>query len=1171
MDRLLFVDFQTGNWCEAPIPPKTLLPNYKVVSPVFPATRGETFQFTLRVFNIPSDPSSWAKQPLHLALRAKQKGRPNSNLLLYTNKQYSGSISVNEDADTGTWYFDLPASIVVSSQGINDLLKVSGPSGASVMEVPLDFEIRIYSDSASGEIDRLITSPSTLHVYNDLKRDNDSPDAPAMQGYPEPDLIFTKEQAEAWLEEYFRTHPIGVKSIGGETGDILLGTNLSMSGNTLNATGGGAVESVNGQTGKVILGLSLGQAGVAGQLSIAPNSNSGIELRGSKYVNSTTIEFTRINNTTDNFILGTNLSLSGSTINSTGVSSIGGKTGIISLGNHLTISSGGLLNTNFGPLEYFEEYQSGTTYGIRLKGSIGSSATDITYGTDEFSIGLRYLNSNVTIYPKTNESAERYLAFYPDTSVDHEIRFQDVALYSELPNFTVTALGGQKGDILLGTNLSMAGNTLNAAGGEVPTNIITTDNIAQNAVTSFNGSKGAVTYTAPVTSVNGRTGAVTVTEFPANGITQANIGTFAVTAFGGAKGNILAGTNISVTGQTVNVASPDLSNYATLSGSNTFTGINQFTNLLQITKDGANTPFSIGTTANGTQLNIAYHATDVAVSPVLAISSTGILQSFGNVDFTNSTLIVGKNALFNGTSTFNGKLTANADIANNTGVYYTPTGTSVQIGAVTETADGAKHNWLYATNNSTELARLTARNMYESGTLTENSGFLVSASGKGILYLRGGVDSKSIVFGGCVLTEVANGVNATDAVNFSQLPTVPDNIVTQSNIATYAVTSFGTKKGDIIVGENLVMQGQTINATGGSGVAGVSSIGGMDGDILLSSDLVATSANKTLSLSSNIAKLDVNNIFTGANTFSNSTTFNSQASFNAGMQNATGIYFSPTGVNVQMGAVVTTADGASHSWIMFYNGTNNLQAQVIGRGIGATGEVKDNDLYLGRTERVVIAGSTLMANGKKITNIAPATSPDEVPQFQQLPTNPITQANIATYAVTSLGDTKGDIALGTNLSMSGQTLNASGGEVPTNIITTDNIAQNAVTAINNVNGAFTTGTGLSSSGRVIRTNLINYPESFSISDSYNGSDMLFYVNQGQNATVNLGNSRTAVTGWMKYIDFRTGDNNSIRIYVGNSENNSGYGGFRVDMGGTGSETAINADGFRYNGKQVLTQ
>lgn len=1700
MDRLLFVDFQTGNWCEAPIPPKTLLPNYKVVSPVFPATRGETFQFTLRVFNIPSDPSSWAKQPLHLALRAKQKGRPNSNLLLYTNRQYSGSISVNEDADTGTWYFDLPASIVVSSQGINDLLKVSGPSGASVMEVPLDFEIRIYSDSASGEIDRLITSPSTLHVYNDLKRDNDSPDAPAMQGYPEPDLIFTKDQAETWLDEYFRTHPIGVKSIGGETGDILLGTNLSMSGKTINATGG-AVESVNGQTGKIILGLSLGQAGVAGQLSIAPNSNSGIELRGSKYVNSTTIEFTRVNNTTDNFILGTNLSLSGSTINSTGVSSIGGKTGIISLGNHLTISSGGLLNTNFGPLEYFEEYQSGATYGIRLKGSIGSSATDITYGTDEFSIGLRYLNSNVTIYPKTNESAERYLAFYPDTSVDHEIRFQDVALYSELPNFTVTALGGQKGDILLGTNLSMAGNTLNAAGGEVPSNIITTDNIAQNAVTSFNGSKGAVTYTAPVTSVNGRTGAVTVTEFPANGITQANIGTFAVTAFGGAKGNILTGTNISVTGQTVNVASPDLSNYATLNGNNNFTG----------------------------------------------------------------------------TNTFNSKLIANADIENNTGVYFTPSSTNVLIGAVTPTADGVGHSWFGIRNITSPAYQIIySEGIPETGSVNYNQ-------------LRLGLGQNVIVSGSYLdlnnkqIKALANGTAPTDAVNLSQLPTVPDNIVTQSNIATYAVTSFGTKKGDIIVGENLVMQGQTINATGGSGVAGVSSIGGMDGDILLSSDFIATSADKTLSLSSKIAKLNVNNvftgvntfnnyatfnfralfnsgirnndgiyytpsgtpvqigsvtsvadgtlhswafisnldssisyssryfdstgierpthvylgdtntisvrlraggfsadnkkitdvapatlptdapnfsqlpdmsqyasltgsnIFTGANTFSNSTTFNSQASFNAGMQNATGIYFSPTGVNVQMGNVVTTADGASHSWTMFYNGTNNLQAQVIGRGIGATGEVKDNDLYLGRTERVVIAGSTLMANGKKITNIAPATSPDEVPQFQQLPTNPITQANIATYAVTSLGDTKGDIALGTNLSMSGQTLNASGGEVPTNIITTDNIAQNAVTsfngnkgavtytapvtsvngrtgavtvtefpangitqanigsyavtsfgtqkgdiltgtnltmsgktvnasftlpvnvvttdtdqvitaektfdarvdfngtaafndsqfagvayftsgivnlsgqfavpsgtevqigatdiagesgvrhylsfanpstgttsvlgakykadqdpsvrnntlflgnagydvqisgaglnldnknirlvkagtgttdapnmsqlptvpsgivttgnisqyavtqigtakgaivlgtnlsmsgntlnatggsvpsnivttdniknyavtsvdehkgdllmsgafswmedpgapdlwygqlvlpenaltienasshvvtrinsatgdftlgtnlslsghtinaasgglryfqevlypssggnvamiqmkpdtdatdaafgsyvaglkfsvgftstisepavnvvpwsmeeqpgnkklvlygretidiggdrivedvittnnmpsnvittgniannavtAINNVNGAFTTGTGLSSSGRVIRTNLINYPESFSISDSYNGSDTLFYVTQGQSAMVNLGNSRTAVTGWMKYIDFRTGDANKIRLYVGNSENNSGYGGFRVDLQGTGSETAINSDGFKYNGKQVLT-
>ncbi len=1083
MDRLLYVDFQTGNWCEAPIPPKTLLPNYKVVSPVFPATRGETFQFTLRVFNIPSDPSSWAKRPLHLALRAKQKGRPNSNLLLYTNRQYSGSVSVNKDEDTGTWYFDLPASIVVRSQGINDLLKVSGPSGASVMEVPLDFEIRIYSDSASGEIDRLITSPSTLHVYNNLKRDNDSPDAPAMQGYPEPDLVFTKDQAEAWLDEYFRTHPIGVKSIGGETGDILLGTNLSMNGKTINATGGeGAVKSVNGQTGEVIIGLNLTQTNIEGgsTLSLTNNRNYSVELRGSQYLSSTTAKFTTINGVADSIILGTNLSMSGNTINGTGVSSIGGKTGIISLGNRLTINSGGLLNTNFGPLELFEEYVDNTTYGIRLKGHIGSSATGVTFGTDEFGIGLRYLNSNVVIYPRTNETAERYLAYYPDTSLEHELRFQDVALYSELPNVTVTALGGKRGEILLGTNLSMVGNTLNAAGGEVPSNIITTDNIAQNAVTSFNGSKGTVTYTAPVTSVNGKTGAVTVTEFPANGITQANIasyavtsfngskgavtytapvvsvngrtgavtvtefpangitqanigtyavtslgtkkgdillgtnltmtgqtlnaaggevpsnvvttdniasyavtsfgtqkgdivtgtnlsmtgktvnasftlpsnvittgniGTYAVTAFGGAKGNILTGTNISVTGQTVNVASPDLSNYATLNGNNNFTGTNTFNSSIVFRNPQAASEYqSIELDANG---NLSFK-TKGTLS--MFLSNGGNLQSNNGITVHSSaTLDVYGSSLFMGESTFDGKLIANADIENNTGVYFTPTNTPVLIGAVTSTADGTQHAWINIINANGP--RMTGTMINETGSPFDTW-----------LYTGQLAVGGTLSMGGNAIVQVKAGTNTTDAVNYSQLPVnpitqanigtfavtslgntkgditlgtnlsmsgqtinasggeVPTNIITtdniaqnavtsfngskgavtytapvtsvngrtgavtvtefpangitQANIGTYAVTSFGEKVGDIIVGENLVMQGQTINATGGSGVAGVSSIGGMDGDIILSSDLTATSASKTIGLNkSTVAMQNQVNTFTNPQTFSDAIQF----------------------------------------------------------------------------------------------------------------------------------------------------------------------------------------------------------------------------------------------------------------------------------------------------------
>jgi hypothetical protein len=66
----------------------------------------------------------------------------------------------------------------------------------------------------------------------------------------------------------------------------------------------------------------------------------------------------------------------------------------------------------------------------------------------------------------------------------------------------------------------------------VQTSLGKADTALQTAVTSFNGSTGAVTYTAPVTSVNGQTGAVVI---PVGGLTQAQInalnGMFQVAAY----------------------------------------------------------------------------------------------------------------------------------------------------------------------------------------------------------------------------------------------------------------------------------------------------------------------------------------------------------------------------------------------------------------------------------------------------------------------------------------------------------------------------------------------------------------------------------------------------------------------------------------------------------------
>ncbi len=113
-----------------------------------------------------------------------------------------------------------------------------------------------------------------------------------------------------------------------------------------------------------------------------------------------------------------------------------------------------------------------------------------------------------------------------------------VVTTDNIGSYAVTSFGGAKGAIITGTNLSMAGNTVNASGGgSLPANVITADNIASYAVTSFNGSKGTVTYNYTL---------------PSNVLTTSNIASYAVTSFGGAKGAIITGTNLSMAGNTLN-------------------------------------------------------------------------------------------------------------------------------------------------------------------------------------------------------------------------------------------------------------------------------------------------------------------------------------------------------------------------------------------------------------------------------------------------------------------------------------------------------------------------------------------------------------------------------------------------------------------------------------------
>lgn len=87
---------------------------------------------------------------------------------------------------------------------------------------------------------------------------------------------------------------------------------------------------------------------------------------------------------------------------------------------------------------------------------------------------------------------------------------------------------------------------------------------------------------------------------------------------------------------------------------------------------------------------------------------------------------------------------------------------------------------------------------------------------------------------GNVSVAVGQGIAVAAGINASTLDGWgASSFVRTANIGTYAVTSFGGKKGAIGVGSNLSMSGNTLNASGGSGGGGVSSVNGLTGALEL--------------------------------------------------------------------------------------------------------------------------------------------------------------------------------------------------------------------------------------------------------------------------------------------------------------------------------------------------
>nr|DAU76252.1 MAG TPA: hypothetical protein [Caudoviricetes sp.] len=203
------------------------------------------------------------------------------------------------------------------------------------------------------------------------------------------------------------------------------------------------------------------------------------------------------------------------------------------------------------------------------------------------------------------------------------------------------------------------------------------------------------------------------------------------------------------------------------------------------------------------------------------------MQDIGNLSFDNETGIqlarFDKNSIFyanrittlvNFTSA--GEAVFKNGIINESGIYYTKTGTPVQIGAVTTAADGVYHGWLVMNNGEVNGAQLSAKAMTTTGVSPDP---VLAFTGRTAVLYEGGLDMRSHK-----ILNVASGTAPTDAATVAQAGSggsVPENVITTDNIAEHAVTELGGKHGALGIGTNLSFSGNTLNASGGGGSGSV--------------------------------------------------------------------------------------------------------------------------------------------------------------------------------------------------------------------------------------------------------------------------------------------------------------------------------------------------------------
>jgi microcystin-dependent protein len=267
----------------------------------------------------------------------------------------------------------------------------------------------------------------------------------------------------------------GVLAVGGTAGSIVLGPNLSMTGQTLEVAGFGTGTVTSVATGVGLTGGPITGAGTIAIAAATATSLGGVIPGANMSVSGGTLTITAGVGTVTTLTSGTGITLTPSTItstgtiNNTGVITFGAAAGAIALGSNLSMS--------------------GQTLEVSAPGT--GTVTSVTAGAG--------------------------LSGGPITGA------------GTLANSGVLAVGATAGSIVLGANLSMTGQTLEVAGfgsGTI-TSLAAGSGITLTPSTITTGA-GTISLSAPLSLALGGTGATTATAARVD----INIGTVTVTPAG---------------------------------------------------------------------------------------------------------------------------------------------------------------------------------------------------------------------------------------------------------------------------------------------------------------------------------------------------------------------------------------------------------------------------------------------------------------------------------------------------------------------------------------------------------------------------------------------------------------------------------------------------------------